>query len=121
MTLGAGVDAKAFQALELRTFAGPYDPSQPIPAGAYEDHESLAAITFPYKYVVGGGVGSSTVGSWQLVAWLSARTAPQASLLTGPDPGDASCSVAYTVGGCGPGQGGYCGVTPNVDCALTLP
>jgi hypothetical protein len=121
MTLGPGVDATAFQTLSLRTFAnasGTFDPSTPIPADAYWDTESTAAITFPYRYSVGGPVGTSAVGDWQMFAWLSHRTMVDLIRATGPDPGDPSCSVAYRVGGCGAGLSGYCGITGGVDCVL---
>ena len=121
MTLGPGVDATAFQTLSMRTFAnasGTFDSSTPIPADAYWDTESIAAITFPYQYFVGGAVGTSAVGEWRMVAWLSHRTSADLVRATGPDPGDPLCSVAYHVGGCGVGLSGYCGVTGGVDCIL---
>lgn len=117
ITLDADVDATVYQALALRTFAGPYDPSQPIPSTADREDEAVAAITFPHRYQVGGGIGSSNVGDWQLVAWLSHRTLVDLNAATGPDAGDPRCSLAYRVGGC-TGMGGYCGVTAGVDCVL---
>jgi hypothetical protein len=123
MTLGAGVDVSGFPILVLRTFAnasGPYDSSAPIPADAYRDYEATASITFPYHYTVGGGVGVSDVGDWQMVAWLSHRTRAELTQATNSDPGDPVCSVAYRVRGCN-GMGGYCGVTSGVDCVLAPP
>jgi hypothetical protein len=121
VTLAPGVDATAFQTLALRTFAnesGPYDLSQPIPANAERDYVAAAGLTFPHHYSVGGGIGSSLIGDWQLVAWLSHRTPSELNQADGFDPGDALCSVAYHVRGCGAGTRGYCGVTAGVNCEL---
>jgi hypothetical protein len=121
MTLDPGVDASAFQTLVMRTFAntsGPYDTSKPIPADAYRDEALVAAITFPYRYEVGGGIGSSDIGDWQMVAWLSHRAPADLLRAAGADPGDPRCSVAYRVGSCGLGPDGFCGVTSGVDCVL---
>jgi hypothetical protein len=121
MSLGSGVDATTFQTLEIRTFADTsdlYDQSQPIPSDADRDTKPVAGITFPHRYLVGGGIGSSNVGTWRLVAWLSHRALADADQATNFDPGDAFCSVPYRVQGCGVGLDGYCGVTGAVDCIL---
>jgi len=120
ISLGSGVDATAFQALAIRSFPnwlGAYDPSMQIEGDAYQENEAVAALEFPYQYRISGTVGTSRYADWEMVAWLSHR--PPGDLIdwTGPEPGDARCSVAFRVAACGY-QGGYCGVTSGVDCVL---
>jgi hypothetical protein len=121
ITLASGLDETVFTTLALRTFAnasGPYDPSQPIPADADRGDRPLTAVTFPYHYDVGGGIGTSKFQSWQMVAWLSRRTLEQLRDAVRSDSGDPFCSVAYRAIPCGIGVGGYCGVASGVDCVL---
>jgi hypothetical protein len=121
ITLAPGVDATAFVTLTLRTFAnasGPYDPSQPIPLDADRDDRPLTAVTFPFRYDVGGGIGTSKFQSWQMVAWLSRHSLDDLRDAVRFDPGDPFCSVAYRASPCGLGTAGYCGVATGVDCVL---
>ena len=121
LTLGAAVDAASFQTLAIRTFAnesGPWDPSMVIPADADKADEAVSAVKFPHPYRVGGEVGSSPVGDWQLVAWLSHRSEVDLRQAASLDPGDAFCTVAYHPTACSLGTRGYCGVVAGVNCQL---
>jgi hypothetical protein len=124
ISLGPDVDASAFQSLAMRVFANPssasFDPSAAIPHDDDAHVESLADIAFPFRYKVGGSIGTSDVATWMFVAWLSHRDPPALVLGAGIDPGDVFCAVPFSVRRCdGAGVDGYCAVTPGVDCTLT--
>jgi hypothetical protein len=122
ISLGPAVDASAFQTLAMRVFANPssapFDPSTAIPHDEEARVETLADIAFPFRYKVGGSIGSSDVATWMFVAWLSHRDRSELVYRGGIEPGDVFCSVSFLVRRC-ESVGGFCAVTPGVDCTLT--
>jgi len=122
ISLGPDVDASAFQTLVLRAFANPssapFDPFLPIPLDAELDYLSLSEIMFPFRYRLGGGIGTTDVETWMFVASLSPRARAPARNDNEPDlaPGDVFCAIPYREQWCD-FAGGYCGQT-RVNCTL---
>ena len=76
ISLDPEIDLADYRTLELRAFPDPgagYDAASGAPAEGelFASSYDLADITFPYGYLIGGGVGTTDHQRWRILAWLS--------------------------------------------------
>ena len=113
VALGAGVEASNFSSLQLRAYHDTgFNPTQVDGEDSNTQAVPLSTITFPYRYNLGGAVGTSESSRWRFTAWLA-----QDADATVIEPGDVYCSQVFDLRSCG-ASGGYCGNIGGVDCTL---
>jgi hypothetical protein len=117
ISVGSAVRTKDFASLQVSAYpdsAKDFDPEN-IP-DAVPAHESwlLADVTFPQKYDVGEGIGTTDSPEWRMTAWLSHDLDAKGR----PQKDDPVCSVRFEVDKCSAGFGGYCTVSNDVSCTI---
>jgi hypothetical protein len=117
LSLGTSVHSSDFSSLQIRAYpdgATIFDASRVAADPIDSATDMLTSVAFPFRYQVGGGIGTSEARSWRVVAWLS-----HMNLADKLASGDVFCTTLFTLHSCG-AYGGYCGETRDVDCALAL-
>ena len=113
----ADVDDGRF--LELCAFADDGETFDPATANLSErgrlmrESLDLAHVEFPFEYVVGGGMGTSEVRQWRVLAWIA-----ESEALEGPGGGAWYGTRLFELEKCGAPHGDYCGIAEGVDFAI---
>lgn len=126
ITLAQGVSSAGYRTLVLRAAPdAPQDPAAPrFPpnhGGGSSEAElalrqgqvlSLASLSMPYDFALGGDYGTSQTERWRVFAWLSHGEGGET-----PQSGEFYGTAAFTLAPC-PNAKGFCMATSGVDIQI---
>jgi len=128
VSLGPGVELAGATSLELRLVPARLSELSPgesvatdnrcdngnAPHSGMSDSFAIGDVRFPFAYELSCGIGTSDSSHWRVIAVLHKGT--QALDLI--PPGEWFGTSNFTVGGCGLGIDGYCGMISGVDVVI---
>ena len=107
--------------LEMRLLANdgkPFDVATTDLVVEYPDQQAswnLAEIEFPFRYDIGGGLGSSEHEHWRVIAWIA-----DSEDVDRPKSGEWYGSREFSINDCGVMISGYCGVMFDIDLEIEV-
>lgn len=112
------INSNNFKILNIFIYS---NPSKVLNISIYpkiEDSEgvdcfNLNEITFPYDYIIGGGVGVTDYKNWTIIAWLSQ------SCTNWPQINEPYGFSFFEIKDCGSWASGYCNYTDHVNFEIS--